>query len=150
MNTFFSYDSPDDETAGITKAEAIDDCFLAVGAKKILENVSGTAYLTNAGLQDICNLNAYVGDSFHVVINIHPELLNSDNGFYQRHWVVLESKLHLADNSNREITSLTPLDCFIQATVFSWGRNNASLNKNISLKFFLDNCYGGMVFSKIP
>lgn len=150
MNTFFSYDSPDDETAGITKAEAIDECFLVVSAKKILENVSGTAYLTNAGLQDICNLNAYIGDSFHVVINIHPELLNSDNGFYQRHWVVLESKLHLDDGSNREITSLTPLDSLIQVNVFSWGRNNCSLNKNTSLKYFLDNCYGGMVFSKIP
>lgn len=150
MNTFLSYDSPDDEAAGITKAEAIDECFQSVDANIKLENVSGGLYFTNAGLQDICNLNAYVSDSFHVILNIHPELLSTNNGFYQRHWVVMENKLQLDDNSNKEITPLTPLNSLVQSTVFSGGMNDCHLNKNTSLKYFLDNCYGGMVFSKIP
>lgn len=150
MNTFLSYDSPDDEAAGITKAEAIDECFLAVGSKNKLANITGGIYLSNAGLQDICNLNAYVGDSFHVVINIHPELLSSNDGFYQRHWVVLESKLQLDDGLNNDVTPQTPLDSLVKLTMFSWGNTDSKLLKNTRLKYFLDNFYGGMVFEKIP
>ncbi|EOX8477478.1 hypothetical protein AIT98_000586 [Salmonella enterica subsp. indica] len=150
MNTFLSYDSPDDQTAGITKAEAIDECFLAVGAKNKLENITGGMYLANSGLQEICNLNAYVGDSFHVIINIHPELLSSNDGFYQRNWIVLESKLQLDDGSNNDVTVQTPLNSLVKLTVFSWGNVNSKLLKNTNLKYFLDNFYGGMVFEKIP
>ncbi|HCB2208713.1 TPA: hypothetical protein MYR09_003795 [Citrobacter farmeri] len=150
MNFFLSYDSPDDKTAGITNAETIDECFLAVGAKNKLENASGGLYLTNAGLQDICNLNAYVSDSFHVVINIHPELVQSDTVPYERHWIVLEGKLQIADGSNNDVTPQTPLDSLVQATFFTFGYIKNKWNKVTTLKCFLDNLYGGMVFTKTP
>ncbi len=71
-----------------------------------------------------------------MVINIHPELLSSNDGFYQRHWVVLESKLQLDDGLNNDVTPQTPLDSLVKLTMFSWGNTDSKLLKNTRLKYF--------------
>ncbi|UYZ82577.1 hypothetical protein MTZ49_08075 [Entomomonas sp. E2T0] len=129
----------------VTMWGVLEKWFKRAGATKKYDNIS----IAHSNLQDVCNLNKYIGKDTHVVTLIGSGMLAEDNPQLKNHWIVLEGKLKIKD-SEEEVTISTPLSSLVELEVFSWGKVKNRIRNGLTLGEFLKYIYGGMVFTKIP
>lgn len=147
-NTFFDYQSPDNELSGITMDGSIKSWFNKIGATK--EASTGFNYLLgkNLSIKDVLSLNRYIDGNHHILVLIGAGMLNYGTGSSKNHWIVWKSKLTLKNGS--EITEQTALTEKVSLELFSWGEVGNQLKTDLTLEGVLDHLYGGLVFKKIP
>ena len=151
-NSFFDYDSPDDNIPGITTAGDLKTWFKKAGAEIIYEintNIVTQALGPKLTLKDLCHLNSYVREDTHIVMLITSRMFNTRVPIATKnHWIVLADKLKLING--HEVTEQTPLTELVELTCFSWGKVKNHLLKNTTLAGVMKYSYAAFVISKIP
>ncbi|STZ00655.1 Uncharacterised protein [Moraxella lacunata] len=131
FNKRIRYKSPDDETAGITLPHELIGWLEKIGFKHIETYELDT-------LANYIQLNAYfTKQDYYVISLINTELLQKGNsafGVIPEHWVVWTSLLRSGKNAIDLNTKLTDI---VHLTVFSWGKNNWSIQSNLPLNKFM-------------
>lgn len=151
-NSFFDYQSPNDEFSGITMDGAIKSWFQKVGSSCLYSTRFGLIldYLfgSNLNLREVCLLNSYINASNHVMTLIGDRMISKRGVSRKVHWIVWRDKLRLKKD-NSEVTNNTPLSEIVTLKLFSWG-DEMGLVENFTLGEVLNFLYGGLVFTKIP
>lgn len=150
---FISIDKPTGPLVNFssaTVAGTLEKWFNKAGAETLFDNI---VYRRHSNLREICQLNNYINNDYHVVSLISAAMLKGGaEAFlgmkFKTHWIVWEGKLRLLDGS--EVTISTNLSEKVKLTLFSWGEVSQQLETNLTLEQFLKHTYGGMVFTKIP
>ena len=151
-NSFFDYDSPDDQIPGITVAGELKKWFKKAGAEivyeintKIINHITGPK-LT---LKDLCRLNYYIGLGMHVVVLIAARMLDRGSGpTSKNHWIVWNDKLKLL--SGLKLTEHSILTEQVQLELFSWGDVYNQLKFGTTLADVMKYSFGALVVGKIP
>ena len=151
-NSFFDYDSPNDNIPGITTAGDLKTWFKKAGAEIIYEiNTKIINHITGPKLtlKDLCRLNSYVREDTHVVMLITSRMFDDEILITTKnHWIVWADKLKLINGY--EVTEQTPLTELVQLKCFSWGEVKNHLLKNTTLADVMQYSYAAFVISKIP
>ncbi|MFQ1055931.1 hypothetical protein ACFX2V_12920 [Gilliamella apicola] len=151
-NSFFDYDSPNDNIPGITTAGDLKTWFKKAGAEIIYEiNTKIINHITGPKLtlKDLCRLNSYVCEDTHVVMLITSRMFDKRILITTKnHWIVWADKLKLINGY--EVTEQTPLTELVQLKCFSWGEVKNHLLKNTTLADVMQYSYAAFVISKIP
>ncbi|WP_081300750.1 hypothetical protein [Gilliamella apicola] len=151
-NSFFDFDSPDDQIPGITTAGDLKTWFKKAGAEIIYEiNTKIINHITGPKLtlKDLCRLNSYVREDTHVVMLITSRMFNTRVPIATKnHWIVLADKLKLING--HEVTEQTLLTELVELKCFSWGKVKNHLLKNTTLAGVMKYSYAAFVISKIP
>ena len=96
-NSFFDYDSPNDNIPGITTAGDLKTWFKKAGAEIIYEintNIINQVTGSKFTLKDLCRLNSYVCEDTHVVMLITSRMFNKDVPLKTKnHWIILADNL---------------------------------------------------------
>ena len=151
-NSFFDYDSPDDQVPGITVAGELKKWFKKAGAEIIYEiNTKIINHITGPKLtlKDLCLLNSYIRPDMHVVILINAKML--DDLFKTKnknHWIVWADKLKLINDN--DITEQTLLTEKVKLYCFSWGEIKQVSTLDRTLADVIQYSYAALVVSKIP
>ena len=151
-NSFFDYDSPDDQVPGITVAGELKKWFKKAGAEivyeintKIINHITGPK-LT---LKDLCRLNYYIGLGMHVVVLIAARMLDRGSGApTKNHWIVWNDKLKLLNG--QEITEHSILTEQVQLELFSWGNVSDQLKFGTTLADVMRYSFAALMVNKIP
>ena len=151
-NSFFDYDSPDDQVPGITVAGELKKWFKKAGAEivyeintKIINHITGPK-LT---LKDLCLLNSYIRPDMHVVILINAKMINDlFKTKNKNHWIVWADKLRLING--HEITEQSLLTEQVALKYFSWGKVSDLPQINRTLADVMRYSFAALVVSKIP
>ena len=151
-NSFFDFDSPDDQIPGITTAGDLKTWFKKAGAEIIYEiNTKIINHITGPKLtlKDLCRLNSYVREDTHVVMLITSRMFDTRVPIATKnHWIVLADKLKLING--HEVTEQTLLTELVELTCFSWGEVKDHLLENTTLADVMKYSYAAFVISKIP
>ena len=151
-NSFFDFDSPDDQIPGITTAGDLKTWFKKAGAEIIYEiNTKIINHITGPKLtlKDLCRLNSYVRPDTHVVMLITSRMFDTRVPIATKnHWIVLADKLKLING--HEVTEQTLLTELVELTCFSWGKVKNHLLKNTTLADVMKYSYAAFVINKIP
>lgn len=151
-NSFFDFDSPDDQIPGITTAGDLKTWFKKAGAEIVYEiNTNIVNHITGPKLtlKDLCRLNSYVREDTHVVMLITSRMFDTRVPIATKnHWIVLADKLKLING--HEVTEQTLLTELVELICFSWGSVDNQLLDNTTLADVMRYSYAAFVISKIP
>ncbi|OTQ27850.1 hypothetical protein [Gilliamella apicola] len=151
-NSFFDFDSPDDQIPGITTAGDLKTWFKKAGAEIVYEiNTNIVNHITGPKLtlKDLCRLNSYVREDTHVVMLITSRMFDTRVPIATKnHWIVLADKLKLING--HEVTEQTLLTELVELICFSWGSVDNQLLDNTTLADVMKYSYAAFVISKIP
>ncbi|MFQ1013633.1 hypothetical protein ACFX2U_12465 [Gilliamella apicola] len=151
-NSFFDFDSPDDQIPGITTAGDLKTWFKKAGAEIIYEiNTNIVNHITGPKLtlKDLCSLNSYVRKDTHVVMLITSRMFDTRVPIATKnHWIVWADKLKLING--HEVTEQTLLTELVELICFSWGSVDNQLLDNTTLADVIKYSYAAFVISKIP
>ena len=151
-NSFFDFDSPDDQIPGITPAGDLKTWFKKAGAEIVHEintNIINQVTGPKLTLKDLCRLNSYVRDDMHVVMLITSRMFDDEILITTKnHWIVWTDKLKLINGY--EVTEQTLLTELVELKCFSWGKVKNHLLDNTTLADVMKYSYAAFVISKIP
>ncbi len=143
-NGLLNYDSPDDQTAGITFPGALESWFTRAGASLVHDNIQ----LRSVSLDRLLDLLHFIGPSHHVVSLVNASMVEGGVGVGKNHWIAWEGT---PKTSNGVVTSTTSFEEKIVASkFFSWGMVGHLATRSYTLRQLLNDIYGGRVFSRIP
>ena len=151
-NSFFDYDSPDDQIPGITTAGNLKKWFKKAGSEIVYEiNTNIVNHVTGPKLtlKDLCRLNYYIGSGMHVVVLIAARMLKLGSGApTKNHWIVWNDKLKLLNG--QEITEHSILMEQVQLELFSWGEVYNQIKIGSTLADVMKYSFAALVVSKLP
>lgn len=143
-NGLFSYDSPDDQVAGITLPNALESWFVKAGAAVVFDNIQ----LSSISLDRLNELLGFLAPTHHVVSLVNAAMVDGGVGVGKNHWIVWEGA---PETSSGVITSTTPPGKRItHSKFFSWGMVGHLVTRGDTLGQLLSNSFGGCVFTRIP
>lgn len=143
-NALLDYDSPDDQTAGITLPGALESWFIKAGASRVFDNVQ----LGSLSLVQLIELLSFAGPAHHIVSLVNAAMVQGGAGVGKNHWIVWQG---IPETLSGVITPTTPLDQKItHSSFFSWGMVGHMTTRGYTLRQLLGSVFGGRVFTRIP
>lgn len=143
-NSLLDYDSPDDQTAGITLPSTLESWFVRAGASLVFDNIQ----LTSIKQAQLIQLLGFLKQPHHVVSLVNASMVEGGMGMGKNHWIAWESA---PQTSNGVVTSATdPNERITSSTIFSWGAVGHQVARGVTLQQLLGDVFGGKVFSRIP